>query len=201
MRQNLCGFGANRHSVRDPNVALFGVDQLQPSEEEVCQGSPLRLYLAADVRKTGIASAATAAIDRIHSANTAFILHVGVTAIANFDSADDPSTGGLRLEEVKQALDTFVKQPHLAAMEVTGYDPARDPNGSGANAIIDLLAAAFAARREASEPSSVPVEAPPAAGARPTGDPIELIPAAKPGETWSSEARDLEMSNPQLTSS
>ena len=44
--------------VREPDLALFGVDRLDPPEEEVLSRSPLRRYLAADIHRYGAAAAA-----------------------------------------------------------------------------------------------------------------------------------------------
>src|ERR1700689_5448379 len=53
--------------VREPDLALFGVDRLDPAEEELLQRSTLRSYLAKDVKRMGAAAAAQAALDRIHA--------------------------------------------------------------------------------------------------------------------------------------
>jgi len=42
----------------------------------------------------------------------------------------------------------FLQQKNLAAVEVTVYNPALDPDGSGAKLLIELLAAAFTKRLE-----------------------------------------------------
>ncbi len=39
--------------VREPDIALFGVDRIDPPEEEVLRTSPLRRYLADEVKRMG----------------------------------------------------------------------------------------------------------------------------------------------------
>ncbi|MGH9713891.1 MAG: arginase family protein [Candidatus Acidiferrales bacterium] len=126
--------------VREPDMALFGVARLDPAEEEVLRVSPLRRYLAADVLRMGAAAAAQAAVDRIHSSSHEFVLHFDVDVISDFQATNYPGSGGLLLEDVREALFVFVQQKHLAAIEVTAYNPTKDADGSGAKMIVDLLA-------------------------------------------------------------
>jgi len=178
--------------VREPVLALFGLGNLSPAEEEALRHSPLRSYTAAYVRRMGAAAAAQAAVERIHGTNHAFVLHLGVDAIADFQPTDDPGTDGLPLEEVRASLEVFAKQPHLAAIEVCAYNPAKDSNGSGAKMIIELLADIFAKRLEAlqaaapAKPVTVEASAPTAAQTPAENEPA--LPAAAPGEAWSSES-------------
>jgi arginase len=126
--------------VREPDLALFGVDRLDPAEDGVLRQSPLRRYLARDVRRMGAAAAAQAAVDRIHSNSREFVLHFDVDVISDFQATNYPGSGGLSLEDVREALLVFVQQKHLAALEVTAYNPTKDPDGTAAKLIVDLLA-------------------------------------------------------------
>jgi len=204
--------------VREPDMALFGVDRLDPPEEEVLRQSPLRRYLADDVQRMGAAAAAQAAVDRIHSSSHEFVLHFDVDVISNFQATNYPGSGGLSLAEVREALLVFVQQKHLAAMEVTSYNPTKDPDGSGAKLLIDLLADVLEKRLEtlkvATAPASQPERAATTAAAghssaatqsnTSTGTsqpaaapPLEAsaptnLPASTPGEAWSSESLEVE---------
>lgn len=135
--------------VREPDLALFGVDRMDPAEQRALQQSPVRCYLAEEVQRAGVASAAKTAIDRIHGHGAPFVLHFHVAAIPDFQATDNPGTGGLSLEEVREALEIFAKQDHLAAIEVVGYDPAKDPDATGAKLILGLVVGALRARFEA----------------------------------------------------
>jgi hypothetical protein len=111
----------------------------------------------------------------------------------------------LRLEEVREALEVFAKQRHLAAIEVTAYNPTRDSDGSGAKVIIDLLADVLGRRLEAFGPAPAVAESSAVASApvpaaevpSPQGqEPPEqesALPAVATGEAWSSE--NLEVSS------
>jgi arginase len=192
--------------VREPDLALFGVDRLDPAEEELLQRSTLRSYLAKDVKRMGAAAAAQAALDRIHANGYEYVLHFDVDVIADFPATNYPGSGGLNFADVRDALMVFVRQKHLAAMEVTAYNPAKDSDGSGAKLIIDLLAEVFAARLEAlnapaattspgSETSGAqaPETKSAAAGASSAHEAGDVVVSApKPGEARSSDSLDSE---------
>ncbi|MHB8540513.1 MAG: arginase family protein [Candidatus Acidiferrales bacterium] len=149
--------------VRDPDVALFGVNRLDPPEEEMLSRFPIRIFRASDIQRMGPVAAAETAIERIHGGRNELVVHLDVDVIASedFDATDLPGAGGLRLEEVRQALEVFAKQGRLVAFEVAAYNPERDSDGRGARIIIDLIAAALGARIESQ--AAATAEAPAAA--------------------------------------
>jgi arginase len=202
--------------VREPDTALFGVDRLDPPEEEVLRQSPLRRYLARDVQRMGAAAAAQAAVDRIHSSSHEFVLHFDVDVISDFLATNYPGSGGLSLEEVREALLVFVKQKHLAALEITAYNPTKDPDGTAAKLLVDLLADVLEKRLEMLKAAAAPAPAPeperaastaaaghsslasspgpssgvlqPSAAPPPEANAATNLPAAAPREAWSSES-------------
>jgi arginase len=200
--------------VREPDMALFGVDRLDPTEEQLLRQSPLRTYLARDVQRMGAAAAAQAAVDRIHSSSHEFILHFDVDVISDFQATNFPGSGGLSLDEVREALLVFVQQKHLAALEVTAYNPTRDPDGTAAKLLVDLLAYILEKRLDALKAAAAPADQPtrsasaaaagsadrsapvsPGSSSAPSHSPAEEVPeksaaanlpGATPGEAWSS---------------
>ncbi|MGH9710035.1 MAG: arginase family protein [Candidatus Acidiferrales bacterium] len=143
--------------VRDPDVALFGVNRLDPPEEEMLSRFPVRIFRASDIQRMGPVAAAEMTIERIHGGRNELVVHLDVDVIASedFQATDLPGAGGLRLEEVRQALEIFAKQGRLVAIEVAAYNPERDADGRGARTIIDLIAAALGARLESqAEPAT-----------------------------------------------
>ena len=134
--------------VREPDLALFGVARLDPAEEQLLTKSPLRCFHAADVQRMGAAAAAQSAVERIHANGYEFILHFDVDVIADFQATNYPGSGGLTLDEVRQALEVFVTQKHLAAIEVTAYNPTKDTDANAAKVIVELLGSALEKRLE-----------------------------------------------------
>jgi arginase len=189
--------------VREPDLALFGVERLDPPEEDLLRQSPLRRYLAKDVKRKGATVAAQEALDRIRGNGNEFILHLDVDVIADFHATNYPGSGGLSIEEVREALLVFVQQKHLAAIEVTAYNPTKDSDGRAAKLIVDLLTEVLAARLdklsaaaatapEVSSGSAAALKPPPGgeAAVHETSEPA--LPSPGPGEAWSSDSLDTE---------
>lgn len=198
--------------VREPDLALFGTDRIDPSEEEALQRSTLRRYSAEHVKRMGAAAAARIALERTHSNGHEFVLHFDVDAISDFQATNYPGSGGLTLDEVREALEVFAQEKNLCAIEVTAYNPAKDPDGGGAKIVIDLLAGILEKRLEAfkaaapaaSAAEEVAAKPTPTAPATPSEGPVSEpeaetstvsqapVPAAAPGEAWSSDSLDDE---------
>jgi arginase len=141
--------------VRAPDVALFGIGEPNAVELEFMAGSPLRRYLAHDVRRLGAAAAAEAALERVHGRQQQFVLHIDLNVIDPEDfRAATPAipggarSGGLRLSELREALAVFARQPTLAALEISSYNPSLDPDGETAKELIELIVEILARRLE-----------------------------------------------------
>jgi arginase len=154
--------------VREPDLALFGLERVDPAEEEVLARSPLRRYLAGDIHRAGARESAAIAIERVHGRGNDFVLHLDVDVIADFQATNRPGSGGLTLDEVRDALEVFATQKHLAAIEITGYNPTKDPDGSGAKTVVDLFGFVLGKRAETMKAAAEAAEAPgaPAAAAK-----------------------------------
>ncbi len=197
--------------VRDPDIALFGVDRLDPPEEEFLRRAPIRVFSATDIRRQGAAAAARTALDRVHANRNEFILHFDVDVIENFQATNYPGSGGLTFEDVRAALEVFIVEPRLVAITVAAYNPEKDPDSSGAKQIIELLASVLALRRQAlAKPASEPVAAAAAVGVasprehEPEQEPAAPVPDVRgvaasfaPGEAWTSDSLESEAETPE----
>ncbi len=136
--------------VREPDICLFGFDRVEHHEEQYLVTSPLRRHPALEVTTVGAAAAARLALERVHAANHEFVLHFDVDVISGdeFQWTNFPGTGGLSLNDVREALRVFVAQPNLAAFVVAGYNPELDANGEGAQKLTGLLADVLSVRTE-----------------------------------------------------
>jgi hypothetical protein len=100
---------------------------------------------------------------------------VDVISQEDFAACNFPGTGGLRLDAVREALEVMARPKTLAALEVTAYNAERDPDGSGAKLLVDLLAGVLAARLAAlTAPAAVEATSSEHAGAAPGGAPSPL---------------------------
>jgi len=173
--------------VREPDVMLFGLERLDPGEQEFLNKSPMPRVFASDVRRMGPAEAARQALERMHADKREFALHIDVDVIAPEGFAAMEATvapGGLGAEEVRAALRALVSHKNLLALDVAQYQPDKDPDGSAAKLIVGLLADALEARLEALQaPSAAPkAETAPQVEAQSEAAPKEPSRAEPPGE-------------------
>jgi arginase len=165
----LVRFWSETPLVREPDVTLFGIERLDPPEQEFLAKSPLRHNYAGDIQFKGGSKAAHEALMQVHADAHEFVLHLDVDVIAaeDFPAVNIPGSGGLRFEDVRAALLEFAKHKNLLGLDVAQYNPDKDPDGSGAKKLVDLLVEVLSARLEAlaapapapaPEPAAVPPE-------------------------------------------
>jgi arginase len=147
--------------VREPDVTLFGLERLDPPEQEFLSKSPMRHIDAADIQSKGGSAAGRDGLAYVHADAHEFVLHLDtdVIAVDEFPAVKVPGADGLRMADVRAALSEFVKHKNLLGLVVAQYNPDRDPDGSGAKKLVDLLVEALSARLEipaspAAEPSA-----------------------------------------------
>jgi arginase len=161
----LVRFWSEAPLVREPDVTLYGIERLDPPEQEFLAKSPMRHILAADIQSKGSSRAAHEALAQVHADAREFVLHLDTDVIAaeEFPAVNVPGSGGLRFEEVRASFVEFVKHKNLLGFDVAQYNPDKDPDGSGAKQLVDLLVEALSARLEsltapAAEPAAGPQE-------------------------------------------
>jgi len=149
----LVRFWGEQPLVREPDVTLFGLERLDPQEQEYLAKSPMRHSYAGDIQFQGGTRAAQEALAHMHAEAHDFVLHVDVDVIAqeDFPPVNVPGRGGLRFEEVQLALLEFTKHKNLVGLDIAQYNPDKDPDGGGAKKLVDLLAEILAARLQAAE--------------------------------------------------
>jgi arginase len=149
----LVRFWSEAPLVREPDVTLFGLERLDPPEQEFLARSPMRHIYAADVQSKGADRAAHDALTQVHADAREFVLHLDTDVITQeeFPAVNVPGVGGMRYEEVRACFLEFVKHKNLLGLDVAQYNPDKDPDGSGAKKLVELLAEALSARLEANE--------------------------------------------------
>jgi len=160
----LVRFWSEAPLVREPDVTLFGLERLDPPEEEFLSKSPMRHIHAVDIQSKGADRAAHEALAQVHADAREFVLHLDLDVIAqeDFPAVNVPGSGGLRFDDVRASFLEFVKHKNLLGLDVAQYNPDKDPGG-GAAKLVDLLVEALSARLEAltapaAEPASGPEE-------------------------------------------
>ncbi|GAC1624812.1 MAG: hypothetical protein PVS2B2_15130 [Candidatus Acidiferrum sp.] len=149
----LVRFCGEQPLVREPDVNLFGLERLDPPEQEFLNRSAIRQVRAAEIQSKSASAAAKEAIVHLHASAREFVLHLDLDLIAqeDFPAVNVPASGGLSLEDVRASLREFAKHKNLLGIDVAQYNPEKDPDASGARIVVDLLVEALAARLEAQE--------------------------------------------------
>ena len=144
--------------VREPDVTLFGLERLDPPEQEFLSKSPMRHIDAADIQSKGGSAAARDGLTYVHADAHEFVVHLDtdVIAVEEFSAVNVPGTDGLKMADVRTALSEFAKHKNLLGLVVAQYNPDKDPDGSGAKKLVDLLVEALSARLEPAAASAAP---------------------------------------------
>lgn len=135
-------------AVVPDHVSLVGFRAVDPGERPALGDLGLALPATA-ARRLGMRVAAALALDGVGNADGPVLVHVDVDVI---DAAEMPAKqfltpgNGLTLAEVSDLLTALVASPRVVALEVTEYDPSRDPDGSHARKIVDLVVRAVGRR-------------------------------------------------------
>ena len=193
--------------VREPDVTLFGLERVDPPEQEFLTRSPMRHIYAADIRFQRGGVAAKKALAAVHADAHEFVVHLDVDVIANSEfsavNVPDPIGEGVPLEDVRAALREIVRHKHLLGISVSQYNPDKDPDGSGSRKLIDLLADAFSARLEPeaastdSVPASTSMAVAPSAEAAP---PVETVSAPRPEVAVDNSEPEKAVDSPEASS-
>ena len=161
----LVRFWSEAPLVREPDVTLYGIERLDPPEQEFLGKSPMRHILAVDIQSKGSGRASHDALTQVHADQREFVLHLDIDVIAaeEFPAVNVPGSGGMRFDDVRASFIEFVKHKNLLGLDVAQYNPDKDSDGSGAKKLVDLLVEALSVRLEilaapAAEPLAGPQE-------------------------------------------
>jgi arginase len=142
--------------VREPDALIYGLVRVDPPERDFLTRSPMRHVYAADIQLKGATAAAQNALTQMHADGREFMLHLDLDVIAQeeFPAVNVPDSGGLSFSEVQASLVEFAKHKNLLGLDVSQYNPDKDPDGSGAKKVVDLLVTALSARFAALAPAT-----------------------------------------------
>ena len=137
--------------VREPEVMIYGLVELDPAEQEYLGSAPMRSMTAAQIQSKGAAKAAQDAMTQLHGEAREFMVHVDLDVInqEEFGATNVPGSGGLTFEDVKESLKVFARQKNLLGLDISQYNPARDADGSAGKRIVELVEEILKERLEA----------------------------------------------------
>ncbi|RSS82832.1 arginase family protein [Streptomyces sp. WAC06614] len=131
--------------LRDEDVRLFGIRDGDPDLTEL-RDLGIRAATVAEIRERGAVAVARAALDGLHPPVTeGFWVHLDADVLdpSVMPAVDSPDPDGLLPEELFALLAELVRSPRCVGLNVTIYDPDRDPDGRAGALLADLVTSAF----------------------------------------------------------
>jgi len=135
-------------AVQPGHVALLGFRELDPGERQPLGELGLALPASA-ARKLGMRVTTALALDAVENGDGPVVVHLDVDAV---DPAEMPAhdlvTPGpaLSLAEVSDLVTALVACPRVVAFDIAEYNPQRDPDGTHARKLVDLITRAVSRR-------------------------------------------------------
>jgi arginase len=132
-------------------VALIGARALDPLEKMDLAGSGITNLLVEEIRAKGVRGVFEPFLDRLVQDVDKVYLHVDLDVLepkeASVNQYDAP--GGLRPDEVREAIALVGQHIHVAGGGLGSYDPSVDPTGKTADIAVGILETLIATYRTA----------------------------------------------------
>jgi len=127
-------------NIQPSDVVVFGYRV--PTRKEKSPDSPhppMAAFPLDRIRAEGIDQATAAAVTRLEGRG--FWIHVDLDVLSPdwMPAVDSPDPGGMTPTELTKVLKRAIWSRKCVGMELTIYDPERDPTGRCANLIVDVL--------------------------------------------------------------
>ena len=131
--------------VRPGRLALLGVERLDPQEVPVFEALPSFRTRAGEIRRDGAARIAREALRRITGQDGFFHVHLDVDVVDSDEipAVDFPAPGGITGEDARDLLAAMAASPGFLGIEITSFNPDRDPGGAAAARVIEIIGAAL----------------------------------------------------------
>jgi arginase len=137
--------------VRAENVVHIGRrDDTAPAYGNAAlRASPMLDMPHAAMREKGPPDTARAAIERMSQIDAGFWIHIDADVLdpAIMPAVDTPEPNGLDLDELIELVAPIARHPQALGLQLTIYDPTRDPSLDCAELLATLLESALAVPR------------------------------------------------------
>ncbi|REK86758.1 arginase family protein [Streptomyces inhibens] len=135
-----------RPYVRDEDVSLLGIRDVDEDQEELT-GLGISHTRVGEIRRRGPDAVAREVLGHLQTPPLdGFWIHLDADVLdpSVMPAVDSPDPDGLLTDELRALLGPLAASPRCVGVNVTIYDPDRDPEGSGAVLLADLLEDVFA---------------------------------------------------------
>ncbi|MFG2141153.1 arginase family protein [Streptomyces sp. NPDC048650] len=145
-RPDLTDIDGLRPYVRDDDLSLLGV---RDADEDLPEPTGLGISHTAvgEIRRRGPGAVARETLTRFHASSLdGFWIHLDADVLdpSVMPAVDSPDPGGLFTDELRALLAPLAASPRCVGVDVTIYDPDRDPEKKGAAVPAGLLEDVFA---------------------------------------------------------
>jgi arginase len=128
--------------IQPSDVVVFGYRLPAPNEKSpYTPHAPMTAFPLERIRAEGVDQTADAAITRLEGYGLGFWIHVDLDVLSPdwMPAVDSPDPGGMTPTELTRVLKAGLRSRKCVGLELTIYDPERDPTGRCARLILDIL--------------------------------------------------------------
>ena len=127
--------------LRPGKLALVGVERLDPQEVPFYEALPALRIPGPEVWRMGGAKAAEEVLARLASGEERFWIHCDLDVLdgSEIPAVDFPAPGGISLVQMEVILARLTGAAGFTGLEITNFNPDKDPDGAAARRVVDLL--------------------------------------------------------------
>ncbi len=143
----------------DPRrVCLVGVRSFETGEAALLRRLGVRVYFMHDVARRGLTAVMEDALAIAGSGGGSYGISLDLDALDPRDApgVGSPVAGGIRGADLLRSLARFGRDPALAGLEITEYNPGRDRGGRTARLVAATIQALLAPRALSVVPGAAP---------------------------------------------
>ena len=131
--------------LRPGKLALLGVERLDRQEIPFYEALPALRIPGPRIWEMGGAKAAEEVLTRLAAGEDRFWVHCDLDVLdgGEMPAVDFPAPGGMSVVQMEVLLARLVAAAGFTGLEVTNFNPDKDPQGEAARRVVDLLGAAF----------------------------------------------------------
>jgi arginase len=132
--------------LRPGKLALLGVERFDPQEIPFYEALPALRIPGPEVWKMGGAKAAEEVLIRLASGDDRFWIHCDLDVLdgTEIPAVDFPAPGGISLVQMEVILARLTGAAGFTGLEITNFNPDKDPGGATARRVVDLLSVGLA---------------------------------------------------------
>ncbi len=132
--------------LRPGKLALLGVERFDPQEIPFYEALPALRIPGPEVWQMGGAKAAEEVLTRLASGEDNFWVHCDLDVLdgAEIPAVDFPAPGGISLVQMEVILACLTGAPGFTGLEITNFNPDKDPDGVAARRVVNLLTVGLA---------------------------------------------------------